>query len=234
MLILSRWKVKSEICEGDRDYQGETLARLALGIPAALVSRLANFFTWRFGMPDRMTRVIVVFYSLLAVVGAGLISWRVGEEALFYPWAAPSQSWGLPLAICLGLVFSVHFLSRIATRRWCFMQRSAADVRGWLGDMGHFQIFLIALFSGLGEEVFFRGWLLNEVGLGFSSLLFALAHFPPKRDWRYWPAFAFFMGLILGLLCLWSGSLVFAIAAHSGVNYFNLRFIFSFHRSEKW
>ena len=107
------------------------------------------------------------------------------------------------------------------------MGRCAQELKQWLGDLSAGQILIIAITSGIGEELFFRGWLLNEIGLILSSLIFGLVHFPPNRNWRLWPLFAFIIGLLLGTLCLWTNTLIFAVAAHTGINYLNIKFALS-------
>ena len=81
---------------------------------------------------------------------------------------------------------------------------------------------LMALASALGEEVFFRGFLLTFLaqrlgpgpGLLLAALVFALFHpVPDRRAWLY-PLYVFFAGVLFGLTYLLSGSLVPGILAH--------------------
>ncbi len=78
----------------------------------------------------------------------------------------------------------------------------------------------LALFSALGEEVFFRGLLqgllvegFGAYGIPLQALLFALLHPAPPRAWVY-PLYAGLAGLLLGLALALSGSLVPGILAH--------------------
>ena len=59
----------------------------------------------------------------------------------------------------------------------------------------------------------------------FSSLLFGAVHIPPNWEWFYWPAFAVVMGVILGGFCIWTGSILYALILHVGINYLNIRFM---------
>jgi len=72
---------------------------------------------------------------------------------------------------------------------------------------------LLAL-AGLGEEVFFRGVLQSETGLVPASLVFGLAHGPTPAlvGLAVWAAA---MGLALGGLYLWSGSLAVPVLVHA-------------------
>ncbi len=81
---------------------------------------------------------------------------------------------------------------------------------------------MMALASALGEEVFFRGFLLSLLvralgpgpGILLAALVFALFHpVPDRRAWLY-PLYVFFAGVLFGLAYLLSGSLVPGILAH--------------------
>src|SRR5690606_40365552 len=98
------------------------------------------------------------------------------------------------------------FLSYRAGRR---------DVRRLLGNLNTRQIAAVALASGIGEELLFRGWLYHETGLWISSILFGLIHIPPNRKWLYWPLFAAAMGLLLGWLYIWTAALIYPILLHA-------------------
>jgi membrane protease YdiL (CAAX protease family) len=115
------------------------------------------------------------------------------------------------------------FFFLIASKCWKTLWAAEQDVRDWLGALGVQDIALLSLASALGEEFLFRAWLLNATGLWISSLIFGLAHFPPNRNWRAWPFFAFAIGTVLGTLCLFSGTIVWAALVHAGINFMNLR-----------
>lgn len=100
--------------------------------------------------------------------------------------------------------------------------------------------FLVALYSSVGEELLYRGALQTHIERGLSgevgsslpgtlgaifiaSLIFGLFHAPLVKELRPWTVFAFLVGLILGCLVAFSGSLLPAIIAHGVVNYLNLR-----------
>lgn len=172
-----------------------------------------------------MLRVALGFYGLMLAAGLGLIAWRRGPHFRFDPFAPPGGVWPLWLALAVGGAFAVHVLSRFGLRRWPVFRAVAQDARVWFGGLAQSQLWLLAVCSGVAEEVFFRGWLLNEAGLAASSLVFGAVHVPPSRHWRLWPFFAAAIGLALGALCVASGTLVFAIAAHALINGLNLRLL---------
>lgn len=103
----------------------------------------------------------------------------------------------------------------------------------------------IALYSSMGEEAFFRGWLqpwlilqgaswlgvgpddvgATLLGVGLASLSFGLVHFPVLKVLRPWTAFAVVAGLGFGLLAAFSGSLLPSFLAHFLINWLNLRWL---------
>jgi membrane protease YdiL (CAAX protease family) len=82
------------------------------------------------------------------------------------------------------------------------------------GGLGTRDIVVIALLSGITEELFFRGVLLPELGLALSSLCFGALH-ALCAVYFVWAAL---VGAGLGALALATGSLVTPIAAHAIYN----------------
>ena len=107
------------------------------------------------------------------------------------------------------------------------------------GELTNGRCFTIAFYSSVGEEALFRGflqpWLIGLVGgsdpsllpvvagVVATSLIFGLIHFPVVPELRPWTAFAILMGLALGALAAWSGSLLGSCIAHLVVNWLNLK-----------
>ena len=171
-----------------------------------------------------MIRAACLVYGIFGLAGLGLTVWRGGKGHFqFQPLSYSGEDWLWHAGVCLALVSLTHIVSQIALKYSRVVQRSARDLRLWLVDCGKKEILILALASGLAEEIFFRGWLLNEIGLIYSSILFGLVHLPPNRNWRLWPIFAFLMGLLLGALCLWTRTIYYAMAAHAAINYLNIR-----------
>jgi membrane protease YdiL (CAAX protease family) len=93
-------------------------------------------------------------------------------------------------------------------------------------DQRWYETLSLALLSGIGEELFFRGAMQQALtiklgttaGILATSLVFALFHVPMTRKTFMWPAMAFAAGVVLGYLLHWTGSLVAPIVAHVVVN----------------
>ncbi len=82
---------------------------------------------------------------------------------------------------------------------------------------------VISLDSGFSEEVLFRGALQAFLGVWGTSALFGLVHCTGKKSVPY-VINTFIMGLCLGLLFVWSGSLWAGIVVHMVNNFLCCRF----------
>ena len=87
-----------------------------------------------------------------------------------------------------------------------------------LGPLGTSEALVLAVLSGFAEELFFRGAVLSQWGLLPATLLFAILHLGPGREFWLWTLFALIAGLLLGALVLWRGTLLAAVVAHVSVN----------------
>ena len=77
---------------------------------------------------------------------------------------------------------------------------------------------LVSIFSGIGEEAFFRGAVQQEFGLVAASLLFGLAHIGPDRRYLVWTAWAILAGFVFGALYEATGGLLAPALAHGAHN----------------
>ena len=165
---------------------------------------------------------MVLFYLAMGAVGFALLLWRRAGFA-FDPLGGPNSAWPMHLGVTVGLTLAIHLASRIGHAKFPSFRAGGRDVRRLLGNLSTFQIGIVALASGFGEELLFRGWFFHETGLWISSILFGLIHVPPNKKWLYWPVFAAAMGVLLGWLYGWTGSLLYPILLHAGINFLNLR-----------
>ncbi len=77
---------------------------------------------------------------------------------------------------------------------------------------------LVSIFSGIGEEAFFRGALQQEFGLVAASLLFGLVHVGPDRRYLVWTTWATLAGFVFGALYEATGGLLAPALAHGAHN----------------
>jgi hypothetical protein len=116
-------------------------------------------------------------------------------------------------------------VSRMLTRRAKWARALHAALRPAVRDVDGGTIAVMALASGVGEELFFRGLLVPVVGVVVSSVAFGLLHQVRGPARWAWAAWAFAMGVLFALVFVITGSLVGAIVAHVAINGANLRFI---------
>ena len=165
------------------------------------------------------TWLVVAFYGAMLALSAGIAWWRGYLER----WPGSGAAW-LPCVLGLGAGLAVVLLSRLCMRFEPFVWLTEAFSEFLRGTTDR-QVVLFAALSGLGEEALFRGVLQNEFGLVVATVLFAALHVGPSRRYLVWTAFAAVVGLLLGTLYLWTGSLIAPIVAHGTINLFNLRYL---------
>ena len=146
----------------------------------------------------------------LALVALALAwaAWR--GLPLVHPWRVTPRdvAAGVAAGALLWLWIPVLFWMPDMQRLW------KTVLAPFTSTLGAADIVVIALLSGVSEELFFRGVLLPEIGLVASSLIFGLLH-ALNRVYAVW---AVLTGTGFGLLALYGGTLVTPVAAHVTYN----------------
>ncbi len=174
--------------------------------------------------PGGIVRMGLFFYGAM---GIAALLWRMATpgESILHPSAeAAARAWSLSAALGVGVAAGLAAIgvSEVLTR-WTTLGRALSDLLAEsIGPLDRPNAWLLALASGLAEEMFFRGALQPQVGLVAASLLFGAAHFMPRRELVLWSVFAVGIGLGLGALYEWTGQLAAPVAAHVLVNGINL------------
>jgi membrane protease YdiL (CAAX protease family) len=154
--------------------------------------------------------------GLLAALALGL-GWLLDQPPGFR-WSLTGAVLGFLAAAPLLALFQRMLRSR---GRWLHPVREFMEdtVRPVFQDWSLWQLALVSLLAGVGEEWLFRaviqGWLSHKLGplpgLGLASVLFGLAHLV---NWTY-SLLACVIGAYLGLLWLASGNLLVPITTHA-------------------
>ncbi len=165
-----------------------------------------------------------VFYGALSAMAWAWRGGLYGEPVFFASVEAASEGidWIPDLALGLGAGMALLGISAWATARTRWGERLADRMADLLADVPLSHAIALALLSGFGEELFFRGALQPRVGWFVASLLFGVMHVGPSRDFLPWTVFAIAGGGVFGGLFLATGNLVAPIAAHVLVNGVNL------------
>jgi len=179
--------------------------------------------------PTPITRIALIVYVPLALV-ALLWAWLSGGR---FAWSLDSSWLSAPyparLALSLLLGAAVAFVVVATTPR--LLERAAwaralhDELKEVVAPLSSAEITLLAVASGLAEELFFRGALQPVIGLGLSSLIFGALHVGPRRTFVAWPFWAFLMGLVFGSIFELTGVLWGPILAHVWINQRNMSFI---------
>ena len=164
-------------------------------------------------MSPRFVRFTALFYGSLVVVTVVWCGLRGFEVPLLGESGIASLLLGVLTAACtisLGL---------LAYRLFPVLRSISEELAPRLVDGARSRdLVFVSIFSGVGEEAFFRGAVLQEFGLVISSLLFGLAHIGPDRRYLVWTAWAVLAGFVFGAIFEASGGLLAPVVAHAGHN----------------
>lgn len=171
-------------------------------------------------------RTVVTFYGAVLLVG---FFWHGVSENSNDVWRLdPSQDlitllWTPAVGVVLGMLTVQGFRALQGRMAWLGdLHREFASI---FGRPSNRELFLLAAASALGEEILFRGAMLDAWGLVASSVVFALLHIPPRRSLWPWTVSALLLGLGFGLMTMLTGNLGAAVAAHFVINLQNLTYI---------
>jgi len=160
-------------------------------------------------MNPRFVALAAVFYAALLL--AALIVGSLGGRNAFA--LGDSAVFGLlvgAISACGTVALGVLLYRLLPTLR-----RLSNELAPHLvDDAKRRDLVLVSIFSGVGEEAFFRGALQPEIGLVASSLLFGVLHVGPDRRYLVWTLWAIAAGFLFGLLYLWTGGILAPVTAH--------------------
>ena len=164
-------------------------------------------------MGPRFVRFAALFYGSLTIaavlwIGLGRLNPRFFGHSV-------------ALSALLGALTAVATVSLglLAYRLLPVLREIAEELAPRLVDGASYGgLALVAVFSGVGEETFFRGAIQQEFGLVVASLVFGLVHVGPDRRYLVWTVWAVLAGFLFGTLYEVTGGLLAPILAHSGHN----------------
>lgn len=170
-------------------------------------------------------------YAPLAAVGAGWAYWSEKSVLLMHPapWLglAPLTRHAASATLGVTLAIVTIFLSQRWARSFAWARELHQSFREILGGLSTGVVVLLALASGIGEELFFRAGMQPTAGWVITSLVFGAVHLGPGRRFLPWTLWAVAMGFLFGAIYEATGSLAGPILAHVSINAVNLSFIVS-------
>lgn len=160
-------------------------------------------------MGPRFVGLAAAFYAALLLAAAilGTLTSRnafaLGERPVF--------DLSVGVAVACGTVISGLVLYRLSP----VLRKISGELAPHLVDgVRKRDLILVSVFSGIGEEVFFRGALQPVIGLIATSLLFGAVHVGPDRRYLVWTLWAVGAGFLFGALYLWTGGILAPVTAH--------------------
>jgi hypothetical protein len=179
--------------------------------------------------PTPITKLALIVYIPLALVALAW-AWLDGNRlawSLDASWL--SESYPVRLGLSLALGFALALVVVAATpalvKRTAWARVLHAELKEIISPLSSSEITLLAVASGLSEELFFRGAIQPVLGLLLTSVLFGALHVGPKKVFLAWTFWAFVMGLLLGSIFQLTGVLWGPVLAHVGINQRNMTFI---------
>ena len=143
---------------------------------------------------------------------------------VYPPTHLEQSSYLLELDILIGSITGglVVQLSRLLSKVTTWANKLNQEFSVYFTEFSSLYLSSLAVMSALAEEVIFRGWLQNYLGLVWTSIIFGLLHIPPQRSHWPWTLSALIMGFAFGALYEWRASVTAPFIAHFTINYFNL------------
>jgi len=172
--------------------------------------------SFEFQYERKIITLCVSIYGSVGLLSFFWLWWR--EELNLLVGNRPLQMTIYGIVVGVGIV-GAWKLSTLFFEQARYLEQSLSRE---LGPISLKTTFILAFFSSIGEELFFRGVIQPQIGLWWTALIFGVLHIPFRKEMFMWPIFAFLMGLFLGWSFEFSGSLIFPIMVHFVNNWINL------------
>ena len=178
---------------------------------------------------------VVLFYGVLAFGTFGLALLFDDLNPVFWHDENATSLW-FDIGTAVGFGLLVVGLSQILDQTTEWARELGREFGKLLGKLDVEQVFIVACASGIGEELFFRGFLqqmLSEsvfgganarwYALAVTSVVFGALHVGPDlKKFLPWTIMAIVFGGVFGWLFMYTGNLIGPILAHFTINFLNI------------
>ena len=176
-------------------------------------------------MGPRLSSFAALFYGGL-IVAAALWSGLRGRELFVLGNSIPQS-----VLLGLGTAAVTVLAAVLAYRLIPALRKLAAEIGPQIVDRSNLRdLVLLSVFSGVGEEVFFRGAVQQEFGLVVASVIFGFVHLGPDRRYLAWTASAVAAGFMFGWLYIVTDGLLAPVIAHVAHN----AAVFALWKRSRW
>jgi membrane protease YdiL (CAAX protease family) len=175
----------------------------------------------------RPVSVILAIYAAAGTLSV-VASLALGQDPLTCrAWLGTTGAASLLLSAGLGVFLgaATTFTTRTLVRRFRWARALHLALRPAVHGTDDAALLLVALASAAGEELLFRGLLVQVAGVALSSIVFGALHQIRGRARWGWMAWATVMGFAFGTVFAATGSLAGPLVAHAAINHSNLRFL---------
>jgi uncharacterized protein len=171
-----------------------------------------------------------VAYALITM-GALAVGHAFDRGSLLaYPsaWLPLSGAEAHAFSLVLGVAFAAAIVvgTRVLVENAGWAKKLHRDLKPMTVGLDAPGILVIALLSGVAEELVFRGLLQPWLGVVPQALLFGVVHAQLSGPSRWvWVTWASVVGLALGVMFALTGSLLGPVLAHALINALNLMYL---------
>lgn len=177
----------------------------------------------------QLAGLLALAYAGLGLAGGALAYFFAGHAPFAHPspWIEMPQLASVSASVAIGVAFAfaVVVATRITVTRFTWARRLHLELQPVARRFDRQEIWLVAILSSVGEELFFRSFLVPVCGLVVSTILFGLLHQVRGPSRWVWAAWAGAVGLGLGAIFAATGSVLGPIVAHALINATNLAFL---------
>ncbi len=167
---------------------------------------------------DLLRQTSTIVYMAMGAIGAMIMHFAHQNLAGSMMLPASLQEGLRFLALAMlgcGVMLTASFLFEELFPSYSALKRTMIYL---MGPLPWWMVIYLALLSGVGEELLFRGAIQPFAGLALTSILFGLLHMGPQGFLSAWSVWAALAGLMLGWMFDSTGSLWPPIICHVLVN----------------
>ena len=184
-------------------------------------------------MQKEGTKILLIAFLLESALALIFFVWAWKtdfRDALYPGFGDLCAAFGFAIFLCAINIVLFHYLAR----RYRYFDRGIyfidTFVKPLADSLSIGAAVLVSVFAGVGEELFFRGVLQNEIGLLAASALFSFFHFGTaiKSFWSVGVLY-FLFGLSFGLLYQFSATLWVPLLAHAIYDFLALMYLRFFY-----
>ena len=172
--------------------------------------------------PQSLAKAATMVYGLLVCLAVGWL-WLRDRQGVLSERAVADGALGALWSLLSGTAvgFGISGVMFLLVRYQPAFTALEGRLQAVVGRLCESEIVAIALASAIGEEMFFRGALQDQVGPYLSAVIFGLLHTGPGL--LLWGCTAAVLGLMFSMMVHHGFGLLSVTVAHALINFISLR-----------